>query len=131
MEIITALNPITLVMDYLNQRVTATGRSWWVATEWTIEQPTIVQVSRAGGARWNLVVDRPQMLIEVWAPTEVEAEDAGAVIEAWITALPNANVAVHRVEWLSGPVSFPDNNKRPRVQLSFYLRTRMQATQEA
>lgn len=128
-ELVQAPVATVWLRNALQARVDTADLDWWVATEWVDRPEIVVVISRAGGVRANLVVDRPQMLVEIFGPDSDACEDAGQVVEAWIAALPMAHVDAHRVEWLSGPVWYPAPG-RPRVQMSFYLRLRMQALQE-
>ena len=132
-EVVRAPIATLLLRKALQDRATANGlTTWWIATDWVdfaAGRDVVVVVSRSGGSRELLVQDRPQMLVEIWAADQDTAEDVGQRVEGWIAALPLVQVGVHKVEWLSGPVWFPSSG-RPRVQMAFYLRLRMQAIQE-
>jgi len=93
----------------------------WVATEWHNQMPCVI-VTRIGGAFRNIATDEPTMLIEVYHNSQSEAEDLAEIVQALVDSLPGEVIGgrfVRRVNWLSGPVVYPDANQRIRVQMSF------------
>jgi hypothetical protein len=102
--------------------------SVWVATEWHSQMPCVV-VTRIGGAFRNISTDEPTMLIEVYHNSQAEAEDLAEVVQALVDSAPGETIGgafVRRINWLSGPVVYPDANQRTRVQMSFGMSLRRQ-----
>jgi len=98
----------------------------WVATEWHNQMPCVV-ITRIGGAYRNIVTDEPLMLVEVYHLSQSEAEDLAEIVQALVDSLPGETIGgafVRRINWLSGPVVYPDANQRIRVQMSFGMSLR-------
>ena len=90
-----------------------------------------VRVSRVGGSRTNLVQERPTVLFECWAATEVAAFTLAAQVWADVDELVRTDP---RFAWqsegaLSSPVNFPDGvSSNPRYQFTAQLIVNMEVT---
>lgn len=80
-----------------------------------------VKVTRAGGNRVNLVIERPLLVLECWAGTSVEAFDLAA--RAWqvLDAAEGSTVAgvTFGSMALASPINMPDpDTTSPRYQFT-------------
>ena len=80
-----------------------------------------VKVTRAGGNRWNLILERPLLIVECWAGTSVAAFDLAA--RAWQVLDGAEDTTVNGVTFgsmaLASPINMPDpDTSNPRYQMT-------------
>ena len=82
-----------------------------------------VKVTRAGGNRVNLVIERPLLVLECWAGTSVEAFDLAArawqVLDGASGSVVNGIALDFPTNSLASPISMPDpDTSSPRYQFT-------------
>ncbi len=80
-------------------------------------------VSRVGGNYRNPAVDEPRVLIECWAETSSDAESMALTAVAAMKNAPgseHADVFVHGVDDVQGPVDFNDPRVPDRRRCQFH-----------
>ena len=82
----------------------------------------MVTVRRDGGTI-SAVSDRPRVGINVWAPTEQQANDLARLVVAILRSLPNG-APILAVPSISGPSPVADESAQPRRYLTAELHTR-------
>lgn len=132
MEVITFPDATLAVVNFLNGSFVDRGETAVVGT--LIPNPLperLVVVRRIAGVRQGLVVDLPQLSVEVWAPDESDAHDLAQLVRALIysmTGITFEGVVVYRVTEVAGPALFRDGETdRPRFVASYQVGVRGRA----
>lgn len=98
----------TLLVGYLKAQLAARSDTATVATKVPNPRPRrLVRLLRAGGARKNLVIDSPTVVVECWDADETAAAELVRLVRALIWAMPGTS-GVYRVGEFAGPASQPD-----------------------
>ena len=118
-EVLAAPDIEGMVVQFLNAQYALRGDTARAATEYH-ERPRTVRVGRVGGARKNVAVDAPMVLVECWADDGVEASGLGLLTRALVWSMPRhkfATATIYRVYETGGLQSFPDpSTAQPRYQ---------------
>jgi len=82
-----------------------------------------IKVTRAGGTRWNLITERPLLIVECWAPDSVAAfnlaSQAWAALNAADGSVVNGIALALDDNSLSAPINQPDpDTTNPRYQFT-------------
>lgn len=86
-EVILFADVVGLYTTYLREAFVARSVDVHVGT--TIPNPrpeTFLRVSRSGGVQRSVVIDDAQLTLEVWAPTEQDAQDLAQLVRSLIIA---------------------------------------------
>lgn len=122
-ELIISADVEGAAVGFLRAGLAARGKTATVATKVPATMPaTMVRVSLTGGTRQNMVTDRPQLSVEVWAATSVTASDVARTAHGLMhsaAASVVGGVWVRRVEEVGGVQFFPDpDTAAPRYQFT-------------
>lgn len=107
-----------LCVEYLTYTFAARDEVVSVATK--VPNPRvgrIVKVTRTGGPRINVGMDAPQVVFEIWAPSEYEASQLAIRTRALVGAMDEFGSEI------SGVVNYPDGSNLPRYQFVAQLFT--------
>lgn len=85
-----------------------------------------VTVERTGGTR-GAFLNKPNVAIQSWAPTEQEASELADEVDAVMEALPYGSSGVTKVD-RGEPYPFPSIEKIPRYQALYSLVTHRKLT---
>jgi hypothetical protein len=134
--LVTYLTPRLVGVDFWPASYPATygtGGADSVATQVPNPRPTserYMRLTRAGGNPRNLVQSDPRVLIECWAPDDVEAFELARLVYGHIwAAVPGwiAGVWVDQAQ-LAEPANFPDpDTSSPRYQFLAQLTTALES----
>lgn len=131
MEVLVSGDVEAAAIGYLRAELTARGYSPHVSTEVPSTMPAqMVRVSLTGGTRRDMVTDRPQLTVEVWAASSVTASSMVRLAHGLMHAVvqtEQAGVWVRAVEDVGGVQFFPDpDTNNPRYQFTVRWHTRPQ-----
>lgn len=111
-ELIIAADVEGAAVTFLRTGLASQGKTATVATKVPATMPaTMVRVSLTGGTRGNLITDRPQLSVEVWAATSTTASDVARTCHGLMHSAAGSVVGgvwVRRVEEVGGVQYFPD-----------------------
>ncbi|RYE42581.1 MAG: hypothetical protein EOP24_32090 [Hyphomicrobiales bacterium] len=83
----------------------------------------MVTIRRDGGGRFNRVLERPRLGVNVWAGTVQEANDLARLVASLLAAAPDGD-PVTSVTITSGPYSIEDDSKQERRYFTAELTAR-------
>lgn len=99
-------------ITYLTAGLTAQGITADVSVQVPDVMPAkMVRVSLTGGSRANMVTDRPQLTVECWAGSTVDASELARVCQGLMHAAGGTSVGdiwVRKVEEVGGVQFLPD-----------------------
>lgn len=128
-EVLVAPDVEGVVAGFLRSGLSDRGRAGTVATRVPEIMPArMVRVSLTGGSRRDVVTDRPQVTVECWESSSVEASATARLCEGLLFSAAGSSVGgvwVRRVESVGGVQFFPDpDTNSPRYQFTVRLDVR-------
>lgn len=101
---------VAVVRAYLRDALVERGVDVPVVTRVPSPRPArFVRLERVGGARLDLVTDRPRIDVHCWGDTEEAVADLVQVVRALVLAIPGyRGVAAYDVAEVGGPNTAPD-----------------------
>lgn len=76
----------------------------------------LVTVERTGGSADSIVLDRPQLAVQCWAETRVEAADLAYEVDSLIAEIDDQEIPeISR----SSLYNYPDEDGNPRYQIVY------------
>lgn len=78
----------------------------------------LVTVERTGGGADSIVLDRPQVMIQCWAPTRVDAYHLAADVDSFLLDIDSLELcSIVR----TGLYNFPDEKGNPRYRITYQI----------
>ncbi|AQW55295.1 hypothetical protein ACIQPP_05600 [Streptomyces violaceusniger] len=101
---------VAVVRAYLHGALVARGAGLPVGTRVPDPRPPrFIRLERVGGARLDLVTDRPRIDVQCWGESEEAATDLATLARALLFAMPGWRGAVaYDVAEVGGPNTLPD-----------------------
>ncbi|MFD5663453.1 hypothetical protein ACFWIK_00890 [Streptomyces anthocyanicus] len=121
---------VSVARAYLQQALDARGLEVPVRTRVpSLRPPRFVRLERIGGARLDLITDRPRIDVHVWGEDDDDVADLVGVVRPLMLAMPGlrGGVRVYDVAEVGGPNTLPDPvSDQPRV--AFAVEVSMRGT---
>ncbi|MCX4606991.1 hypothetical protein [Streptomyces mirabilis] len=109
---------MAIVRAYLRDALVDRGTDVPVGTRVPDPRPArFIRLERVGGARLDLITDRPRIDVHCWGDSEEAATDLAGLARALLLAMPGwRGVAAYDVAEVGGPNTLPDpESEQPRV----------------
>jgi hypothetical protein len=127
-EAVAPIDAEALMVSHLTAQLATRGITATVATRVPNPRPThMVRISLADTLRQTLGHFYSRVIVECWAPTEVEASTLARTAYGVVTAMEGEDTAtdwVAGVVTVGGPVNFPEPEVGPRYQFTADVLTR-------
>lgn len=111
-ELIISADAEAAAIQYLTAGLTARGITADVSVQVPVVMPEkMVQVTLTGGTRKNMITDRPQLTVECWAGSTIDASELARTCHALMLAAAGTSAGgiwVRKVEGVGGIQSLPD-----------------------
>ncbi|MGW2708074.1 hypothetical protein ACWC4J_03625 [Streptomyces sp. NPDC001356] len=121
---------VAVVRAYLRDALVARGEDVPVRTQVPNPRPArLVRLERVGGARLDIVTDRPRIDVECWAGDEGALVDLYSLVRGLVFAMPGyRGVVAYDVVEVGGPNTAPDpESGQPRAAFAVEVSLRGRA----